>query len=163
MEWMVVLGIVTGMRSMTAIAAMCWAAYLLLLPQPGWGHWTSYLFSAIVFTLLALGEYIGDTLPRTPSRKSAGPAAARVVFGALVGALAAARINEPVAGGILAGVVGALIGTWGGWWVRDRLAKRLGHDMPVAIAESVLAVALAVTAVAVLHHNLAAELMHTNY
>lgn len=163
MEWMVVLGIVTGLRSMTGIAVMCWAAYLALLPQHGWGFWSGYLVSAIVFTLLALGEYIGDTLPHTPSRKALGPAAARLVFGALVGALAASSIMEPVAGGILTGLVGAVIGTWAGWWVRDGLARRLGRDLPVAMAESVFALALAITAVAVLHRNLAAELMHTNY
>lgn len=157
-EWMLLLGVVTGLRTMTPIAVLCWAAYLGFLPQHGWGFWTGYLVSAIVFTIFAFGEYFGDTLPNTPSRKAAGPAVARLVFGALVGALAATAISEPIAGGILAGVVGAAIGTWGGWWVRMRIAKATGRDLPVALAESALALLLAVVAVAVMHHGHLVEL-----
>ena len=160
MEWLVLLGIVTGMRSMTAMAVLCWAAYLGYLPQHGWGFWTGYLVSAIVFGLFALGEYVGDTLPNTPSRKALGPAAARLVFGAVAGALGASAMSEPVIGGAVFGMVGAVIGTWGGWWVRQRLARAAGRDLPVALAESALALVLAVIAVERLHHGLALELMH---
>lgn len=161
MEWIVLLGVVTGMRSMTGIAVLCWGAYLSYLPQHGWAHWTAYLFSAIVFTLFALGEYVGDTLPNTPSRKAPGPAAARLVFGALVGALVASAMSEPIVGGALFGVAGAVIGTWGGWWVRMRLARAAGRDLPIALAESALALTLAIVALWRLHHALTLELLHT--
>ena len=151
MEWVFLLGIVTGMRTMTAMAAVCWAAWLGWLPETGWAFWTTYLVSAVVFTLLALGEYVGDTLSTTPSRKAPGPAVARFVFGGLVGALVAKAISEPLAGGILTGVLGAAIGTWGGFAVRHWTAKKVGNDLPVALAESALALALAVTAIWKLH------------
>ena len=143
MIWIFCLGVVTGMRTMTAIAAVCWAAWMSWLPERGWATWTTYLVSAIVFTLLAAGEYVGDTLPKTPSRKAPAPFAARIVFGGLVGALGAQAITEPLAGGILAGVLGAVIGAMGGFAARRALSRRVGNDLPVAIAESVFAAALA--------------------
>ena len=158
LQWIFVLGVVTGCRTMTAIAVVCWAAWLGLVPEHGWAVWITYLVSALVFTGFALGEYIGDTLPNTPSRKAAGPLAARLVFGALVGALAATAIYEPVAGGILTGVVGAAVGAWGGYALRTVFARRLGRDLPVALAESAVVLLLALFAVAQLHKGILIDL-----
>ncbi len=158
MDWIFLLGVATGMRTMTAIAAVCWAAWLHWLPENGWALWTTYLVSALVFTGFALGEYIGDTLPRTPSRKEPGPVAARLVFGALVGALGAHAITEPIAGGMLAGVLGVLIGTWGGAAVRKKGAAMVGRDLPVALAESAVALAFAAKAVWELHNSILFDL-----
>jgi uncharacterized membrane protein len=132
-----------GMRTLTAMAVLCWFAWLQLLPQAGWGFWTGYLVTAIVFTVLAVGEYVGDTLPTTPSRTDPLLVAARVGFGALVGGLAANGIVEPIAGGVMFGVVGALIGTYGGYRVRMYWAKSLGRDLPAALGESAIALTLA--------------------
>lgn len=151
MDWIVLLGVVTGMRTMTGIAVVCWAAWLAWFPEHGWAAWTTYLVSALVFSVCALGEYAGDTRPNTPSRKAPGPAFARLVFGGLAGALAATATLEPVAGGILAGVVGAVIGTWGGYAVRAWGGRLAGRDLPVALAESALALALAWIAVWHIH------------
>jgi uncharacterized membrane protein len=157
-EWIALLGVVTGSRTMTAIAVLCWAAWLGVLPEHGWGIWITYLVSALVFTGFALAEYIGDTRPSTPSRKAPGPAVSRIVFGGLAGALAATSIYQPVAGGVLLGVVGALIGTWGGYALRVALARRLGRDLPVALAESALALVLALAAVWELHKGVLIDL-----
>ena len=158
MDWILLLGVVTGMRTMTAIAAVCWAAWLRWLPENGWALWTTYLVSALVFTGFALGEYLGDTLPNTPSRKEPGPVAARLVFGALVGALGAKAITEPIAGGMLAGVLGVIIGTWGGFALRKKGAELTGRDLPVALAESACALALAAVAVWELHKGILIDL-----
>ena len=158
MLWVLFLGIVTGMRTMTGMAAVCWGAWLMWLPEHGWANWTTYLVSAIVFTVLALGEYIGDTLPKTPSRKAAGPALARLVFGGLVGALGAVAIVEPLAGGILAGLIVAAIGTWGGYAVRAWGSKRVGNDLPMAIVESAFALGLAAFSVWQLHIGILVDL-----
>ncbi len=158
MEWVLLLGVVTGMRTMTAIAIVCWAAWLTWLPEAGWAIWTTYLVSAVVFSLLALGEDFGDTQLKTPSRKAPGPALARVVFGGLVGALAAHAISEPLAGGILVGVIGSLIGTWGGFAARRWGAMKVGNDLPVALLESALAILLAGAAVWKLHSGILIDL-----
>ena len=151
MLWIVLLGIVTGMRTLTGIAVVCWAVWLSLLPEHGWALWSGHLVSVIIFSVLAVGEYIGDTRPQTPSRKAPGPAAARIVFAALVGALVATAISEPIAGGMIAGIVGALIGTWGGYAVRHSAAQKVGRDLPVALMESAIALLLAVLSVWELH------------
>ena len=158
MEWIFLLGVVTGCRTMTAIAVVCWAAWLGTLPEHGWAIWITYLISALIFTGFAIGEYIGDTLPKTPSRKAPGPATARLVFGALVGALAATAIYEPAAGGVLAGVAGAAIGTWGGYAIRMVSAKRIGRDLPIAITESIVVLLLAVFAVWQLHKGIVVDI-----
>ena len=161
MLYLVLLGFATGMRTMTGIAVLCWAAYLGYTPLRGtWAFWMGILVTAIVFTLAALGEYVGDTLPRTPSRASAFPAISRLVFGGLVGAAGAASIGEPWAGGLLAGVVGALIGTFGMVRVRAALAALAGHDLPVALAESAFALLVSVWAVRGLHREIISVARH---
>lgn len=151
MNWVLLLGVVTGLRTMTGVAVVCWAAWLMWLPERGWAVWTTYLVSAVVFSMFAVGEYVGDALPGTPSRKAPGPALARLVFGGLVGALAAEAILQPLAGGVLVGMAGAAIGTWGGYSLRARAAELAGRDLPIALAESALALALAVSAVWQMH------------
>ena len=154
----VLLGMTVGLRSMTAMAVVCWFAWLQLLPEHGWAFWVGSLAAAIVFTLCAVGEYVVDTLPGTPSRTAPVGLTARILFGALVGALAAHAIIEPVAGGVIFGVVGALIGTYGGARVRRYWAKTLGRDLPVALLESAIALGLAVGACWQLHTLLASIL-----
>ena len=158
MEWILVLGVVTGMRTLTGIAVVCWAAWLTTVPQTGWASWTGYLVSVVVFSFLAVGEYIGDTRPNTPSRKAPGPLLARLVFGGLVGALMAKAIFEPLAGGILVGMAGAAIGTYGGFAARAWGAKKAGRDLPVALLESAFALALAVFAVWSTHRGIVIDM-----
>lgn len=149
MFWTILLGIATGARTMTAMAAVCWVAYLGYLPVEGtWAAWTAKLASVIVFSVLALGEYVGDTLPRTPSRTAVGPLAARICFAALVGVIVATVLQQPKAGGVLLGVGGALIGAYGGLWARLFGARVAGRDLPVALVESAVALGLAALALA---------------
>ncbi len=158
MDMVLLLGVVTGMRSMTAIAALVWAVWLGLIPEQGWATWAAHLVVVILFTIFALGEYIVDTLPKTPRRTELGPALVRVVVGALVGAMAAAAIDEPVAGGIIFGAGGAIIGTWGGFFVRMTVARVLRHDLPAALLESASAIALAILGIVRLHHGIVLDL-----
>jgi len=134
------IGVIVGLRAMTAPAAVAWAAYL------GWltlsGSWLSFMGSVWVvgiFTILALIELVTDQLPSTPSRKVPQQFGARLVMGALTGA----AIGTPSGGwliGLIAGVVGAVIGTYGGAAVRGKLAASLGKDPPAAFIEDVVAI-----------------------
>ena len=146
MEWILLLGIANGMRTMTPITVLCWFMWFATLPVTRFNFWTANIYSVGIFTLLALGEYYVDTLPATPSRKSPGPLVARLVFGAFVGALVSSSFMNPLAGGILLGAIGALIGTFGGYRLRMYLAGRLKNDFPVAVGESVLAVLISAVA-----------------
>jgi uncharacterized membrane protein len=143
MEWLLCFGLATGMRTMTAVAVLCCYAALGYTPTHGWAFWVGYKVSAVIFALCALGEYYGDTLPKTPNRTDPPLAAARIVFGSLAGAIAANIIHEPAAGGIILGFLGALIGTWGGIRYRAWLTSTLRHPLPAALLDSATALAIA--------------------
>jgi uncharacterized membrane protein len=135
------IGVVVGLRSMTAPAAVSWAARL------GWLHlentWLAFLgFAATpyIFTVLAIGELIADKLPGTPSRKAPVGFSGRIVSGALCGAAIGAS-NQTLMGGLLAGVLGAVAGTFGGYEFRSRLVRAIGgNDLPIALLEDAIAI-----------------------
>ena len=132
------IGVIAGLRSMTAPAAVSWAARL------GWLHldntWLAFLgfqFTPYIITVMAIGELIADKLPKTPSRKTVGPFGFRIVSGALCGA----AIGGGQIGGAIAGALGAVVGTMGGYEFRMRLVRATGgRDLPIALLEDVIAV-----------------------
>jgi uncharacterized membrane protein len=134
------LGIVAGLRSMTPMAALSWAAYLGWLPTEGtWLGWLHHPVAVFVFTAAALGELIADKLPMIPSRRELMPFATRVAVGAFCGAALGTRAGS-VTAGVVAGVIGAVIGTLGGAAVRQQLAKAIGKDLPAALLEDLVAI-----------------------
>lgn len=134
------IGVVAGLRAMTAPAAVSWAAALGWIdlsatPLAFLGyHWTPY-----VFTALAIIELITDQLPSTPSRKVPPQFIARVVTGGLSGAALGAAGGMLLVG-LIAGVVGAVAGTYGGAEARARLAAAFGSDRPAALIEDLVAI-----------------------
>src|SRR5437870_13806698 len=93
------IGVVAGRRSMTAPAAVSWAARL------GWMHlentplaFLGYAATPYIHTVLAIGELIADQMPKTPSRKSPPGFGARVVMGGLCGAAFGLAGQSPIAG-----------------------------------------------------------------
>lgn len=138
------LGFATGLRTMTPIAMLCWFAYFKYLSLDGtWGFWAATLTAACIFTVFAVGEWIGDKLPQTPNRTDAFPLIARLVFGGLVGALAATAERGPALEGVILGVIGAALGAFVGFMLRRFFAQQCGRDLPVAIIEDGIAVLLA--------------------
>ena len=134
------IGVVAGLRTMTAPAAVSWAAYLGWLPLQNTPlTFLGYVAVPYVFTLLAIGELIADQLPKTPSRKVPVQFGARIVSGALCGAAIGAA-GGALAGGLVAGIIGAVIGTLGGAAARARLARAFGRDMPAALIEDAVAI-----------------------
>ena len=126
---------------MTPIAVLCWFAYRSSLHLLGWRSFTANIVSVIVFTLMALGEYVGDKLPNTPARTAPIGLLGRSAFGAFVGLLLAQPLLLSPAAAIVLGIVGALIGTYGGWFVRTKLVTTLKTpDWPVAVAEDCLTI-----------------------
>jgi uncharacterized membrane protein len=134
------IGVVAGLRAMTAPAAVSWAAYLgLVNPGDTWLAFLGYRFTPWIMTVLAIGELIGDKLPTTPSRKLLLPFAARILSGALCGAAIAAQSGS-LLGGAVAGAIGGVIGTLGGAAGRARLAAAFGKDRPAALVEDAVAI-----------------------
>jgi uncharacterized membrane protein len=155
MTWLIaipLLGVVTGMRTMTAMMVLCWFAYAGHLPLDGtWAFWAAKLMTAIVFTLLAIGEYIGDKLPKTPNRTAPGPLIARLVFAGLVGAIVAEGLDGSGIEGVILCVAGALVGAFAGFLVRREIVLRQrSKDWPVAVVEDISAVLFAVFAMGII-------------
>ncbi|MEO8657039.1 MAG: DUF4126 family protein [Bryobacteraceae bacterium] len=144
------LGLVAGLRTMTAPAAASWAARLGLLKVADTGlAFMGFQFTPIIFTILALGELVNDKLPKTPSRKTPPQFIARIVSGALVGATVGAA-SEMLVAGIILGMIGAVAGTLGGAAVRGKLASLLGSDTPAALLEDGIAILISIISLAVL-------------
>lgn len=141
------IGIVSGLRAMTGAAAASWAAFLGFLPVGGtWLGWLASPWTAGILTVLALGEFVTDQLPSTPSRTVPIQFATRVVVGAVAGAAFGFAGGSALVGTI-AGAVGAVIGTLGGAAARSHLATRFGRDRPAALVEDAVAILVAVLAV----------------
>jgi uncharacterized membrane protein len=133
-----VLGIITGNRSMTGPAIVSWASFL------GWVNvrdsplaFLAHPIAPWAFTAAALGELVADKLPGIPSRKSPGPFVGRILFGAMGGGALGISGGMSV-GGVAAGIVGAILGTLGGYSARAKLASLFGKDLPAALLEDAL-------------------------
>ncbi len=141
-----VLGFLTGARSMTPIALCCffaWRKHLWL--HDTWAAWADHPVSVIVFTVLAVGELIGDKLPRTPNRTSAFALIARIGFGGLVGALCATGLHGSAPEGIFFGSISALAGTFVTYHIRKHLVENTGFkDLYVALVEDAIVIGLSV-------------------
>ena len=144
-----VLGIVAGLRSMTAPAAIAWASWF------GWLHldgtFLAFLGSPTaryVLSALMIGELIADKLPFTPSRTRVGPFAIRLVSGALSGAAFVVGSPLSMSAGAVIGALGAAVGTLAGYHARAWLVPALRvPDFVVALAEDVVAVGCALLVV----------------
>ena len=134
------IGIIAGLRAMTAPAAVAWATYLGRLDLSGtWLAFFGNVWARWILTALALVELVVDQLPSTASRTVPVQFGARITTGALSGAAIGAAGGSWV-GGLVAGIVGAVIGTLGGHAFRAKLAAALGSDRPAAFIEDAVAV-----------------------
>src|SRR5271155_1241726 len=137
------IGVISGLRSLTAPAVVAWGA------KHGWlnlhGSPLSFMGSTaavVIFVLLAIGELVADKLPNTPSRTAPPGLIARVVLGGLCGACLAVAGSQSMAIGAVLGIVGGLAGAFGGYQVRTRLVKALKvPDFAIAVAEDAIAIA----------------------
>lgn len=134
------IGVIAGLRAMTAPAAAALAARyggldVAATPLAFMGYaWTPW-----IFTILALGEFVTDQLPTTPSRKVPAQFGGRILSGALCGATIGAAGGQ-LAIGLVLGAVGTVIGTLGGAAARARMAAAFGRDRPAALIEDAVAV-----------------------
>jgi len=136
------IGVVAGLRALTAPTVVSWAGYL------GWIHLTGSrlafmgtLVAAIIFSVLALAEIVNDKLPKTPARTAPPSLVIRMVLGAFAAATLSVGVGASVIFGIILGIIGALVGTFGGYQVRTRTVKALGvPDFVIALVEDLIAV-----------------------
>jgi uncharacterized membrane protein len=136
------IGVACGLRSLTAPAAVAWAAHLGRLDLKSTP--LSFMGSAAavaIFTLLAIGELVADKLPSTPSRTAPPGLIARIVLGGLSGACIAVAGIQSIALGSSLGIAGGLTGTFAGYQARTRLVRALKvPDVLIALLEDALAI-----------------------
>jgi uncharacterized membrane protein len=138
------IGVVAGLRSLTAPAVVVWAAHI------GWINlqgsplaFMGSMWAVGIFTLLALVEFVADTLPGTPARTAPIGLSARIVTGALSGACFAVAGNATLWMGALAGALGGIAGAFGGYQARVGLVRGLRvPDFVVAFPEDLVAIGL---------------------
>jgi uncharacterized membrane protein len=137
------IGIVAGLRSLTAPAVVAWGAHLSWLnlhgsPLAFMGSTTA----VAIFSVLAIGELVADKLPMIPKRTAPVPLMARIITGGLSGACLCAAAGKSFLAGTLLGGLGGVIGAFLGYAIRRRLDLQI-KDLVVAVFEDVGAVGMA--------------------
>ena len=136
------IGIVSGMRSLTAPAVTAWTAHRNWLNLAG----TRLTFmgstaAVAVFTVLAVAELIADKLPATPSRTEPVGLIARFFGGALSGACVSVSAGGSLLIGAVAGAAGGIAGAFAGYQWRIGLVRALAvPDFAVALLEDLIAI-----------------------
>lgn len=136
----ILIGIIAGLRSMTAPAVVSWAARLgWIHVNSSWLAFLGYMWTPWVLGIAALGELVADKLPSTPSRKAPPSFAFRIVSGSISGAaIGISRGSLPL--GLAGGAIGAVAGTLGGAAFRSALARMFAKDLPAALVEDAIAI-----------------------
>lgn len=136
------IGVVAGLRSMTAPAVVALAARLkwLNLHQSFVGFMDSTA-AAYIFVAGAVVEFVVDKLPKTPSRTAPLGLIARVVLGGLSGASLCTAAGQSIAFGAVLGGLGGVTGAFAGYGLRTRLVRTLKlPDFVIALVEDAVAI-----------------------
>src|SRR5580658_10081440 len=75
------IGLFSGLRSLTPTAVTAWAARLGWLKLGSGLTWLGTTPAAVIFTVLAIVELVNDKLPKTPSRTAPVGLTARICHG----------------------------------------------------------------------------------
>jgi uncharacterized membrane protein len=147
------IGVVAGLRSLTAPAVVSWAAReKMIRPLRSLPARMLLAQSSKKIAEFAVGELIADKLPGTPNRVSPLPLAFRVISGAVCGAAVCSAADESPKEGAAYGAIGALAGTFAGFYVRKRLSRSF-PALAIAVAEDLLAVSVAAGVVSILSNQ----------
>ena len=138
------IGIVAGLRALTAPAVVAWAAHL------GWINlsgsplaFMGSIWAVAIFTILALVEYVADQLPSTPARTVPMQLGARIVMALLCGACLGIAGGSPLWPVAVVAAISAIAGAFGGYRARVGLVRALHvPDFAIAVPEDLIAVGL---------------------
>ena len=136
------IGVVAGLRSLTAPAVVSWAAqWNWINLQNSHLAFLGSIRAAWILTALAVAELVSDKLPFTPARTKPGGLLARIATGGLCGAALCVTAGESVILGAILGAVGAVAGAFAGYELRHRLVtKRNASDLVIALIEDAVAI-----------------------
>lgn len=136
------IGMVAGLRTMTAPAVVSWAAHLKWLKvEDSALAFMGSIAAVASFTLLAVGELIADQSSKIGKRTAAGPLTGRMIMGGLSGATICAAASQPILLGAVLGGLGGIVGAFAGYGARTGLVKKLGvADVIIAVPEDLVAI-----------------------
>lgn len=136
------IGLIAGLRSMTAPAVVSWAAHWkwLDIQNSSLGFFASTA-AVYILTAAAIVELVVDKLPKTPSRKAPPGLIARLLLGGLSGGALCVAANQSAVLGAVLGAVGGVAGAFAGYEARTRLVRALKvPDLVIALLEDVVAI-----------------------
>jgi uncharacterized membrane protein len=138
----IAIGFMSGLRAFTPLALVSWLAIWGWLPLAGSRlAFLGTTAGAVIVSVLALGELIGDKLPVTPPRIQPGPLVARLLTGAMSGGAIGLAGGQSWVPGSMGGALGGMAGAFAGYYVRRAIVRRLGvRDFLVAFVEDIVAV-----------------------
>jgi uncharacterized membrane protein len=143
-----IVGFATGLRTFTPLALICWVAVWGWLPLASSRlHFLGTATGAVIVSILALGELIGDKLPMTPSRTSTGPLSGRILIASFAAAALAIGMGQSWIAAIVCGAVASIAGSFAGFRYRTSMTK--GIALPAwtfAVAEDFVTVGLTLVA-----------------
>jgi uncharacterized membrane protein len=143
--WAFLIGVIAGLRALTAPAAVAWAGFCRGILHNTPLSFMGRLPAALVFTVLALLEMYADQLPTTPSRLKPPGLISRIVTGGLSGGCLAAAEVQSIALGCVLGAAGGVVGAFAGYYARTGLVKALKvPDLPIALLEDAVAISGAI-------------------
>jgi uncharacterized membrane protein len=136
------IGMISGLRALTAPAVVCWAAHLGWLNlQDSHLAWMGSTAAVAIFSILALAEIVNDKLPATGSRLAPPSLVIRAVMGGFAGAALGLAATHSVLLGILLGALGAIAGSFLGYHIRHGIVSSLkAPDFPIALLEDAIAI-----------------------
>lgn len=75
------IGVVAGLRSLTAPAVVSWAAFLGWINLHGtWASWMGNFVTVVIVSVLAVAELVNDKRPKTPPRTVTPVFAVRIIL-----------------------------------------------------------------------------------
>ena len=136
------IGVIAGLRALTAPAVVSWAAHLRWINLAG-SH-LSFMGSipvVAIFTLAAVAELVNDKLPKTPARTAPPSFIIRIVMGGFAAATLSVGGGASWLVGAILGAIGAVVGTFAGYHIRKAIVQGLhSPDFVIALLEDVVAV-----------------------
>lgn len=136
------IGIIAGLRSLTAPAVVCWATYFNWLNlQDSKLSFLDTTAALYISSTLALIELFADKQPWVGERTKPGPLVFRFITGGLSGAALSVSAGESMLLGAILGGVGGVAGGFAGYEARHRVVTHLKiPDIAVALVEDVVAI-----------------------
>lgn len=148
------IGIVAGLRSMTAPAVVSWAGYVGRLSVAAGPFWFVATIPVVVLlTAWALFELVIDKTSKIGNRTGRVGLIFRIVTSSFSGAVVSSSAGAGLTMGIVAGLSGGLIGTYGGYYLRNACVRKTSiGDFPFAVAEDIIAIGLGIACVYFAEH-----------